>query len=188
VLSRCNESLLVQQKRPADRMLREQWVSQATRGLRIHFWQHTAITIEFAAQPTSESNPTDRPCPDTVAAPIGNPRGYGKSPRACTFRSFHAYARREHCTTRLIPQAQSTKLPPAGPFRSHNNNPRSSNQERTLEERNCAQWASFGHVGSWYSDCSRQRIVDLTVPIIFLQRWWRQRFLHRNDRNSTPLL
>lgn len=53
---------------------------------------------------------------------------------------------------------------------------------------NPAPWPSFGHVGVWYAGVCSQRISDLTVPTIFLQRWWRQHSLPRVHQKLYPIV
>lgn len=53
---------------------------------------------------------------------------------------------------------------------------------------NPVPWPSFGHVGAWYAGVCSQRIVDLTVPTIFLQRWWRQHSLSRVRQKLYPIV
>lgn len=43
------------------------------------------------------------------------------------------------------------------------------------EQKNPMQWATFEHFGMRYTEHYRYLMVHLNVPVIYIQRWWRQR-------------
>jgi len=63
-----------------------------------------------------------------------------------------------------------------------------STQYGKTKHMNPAPWPSFGHVGAWYAGVCSQRILDLSVPTIFLQRWWRQHSLLRERQKLYPIV
>lgn len=54
--------------------------------------------------------------------------------------------------------------------------------------KNPSQWPSFGHVGVWLAERSRQQVAHLTALAIFLQKWWRQHTLSRKRQKLYPIV
>jgi hypothetical protein len=50
------------------------------------------------------------------------------------------------------------------------------------------QWPSFTNLSVWYAEHATNNITRLsTVPVVFLQRLWRQRHLAHQDQKLCPI-
>ncbi|CAB9517954.1 expressed unknown protein [Seminavis robusta] len=53
---------------------------------------------------------------------------------------------------------------------------------------NPTQWPKFEHAGIWYADHCEVLLIELSVPVIFLQRWWRQRAKPRKNQKVYTII